>query len=110
MSRQQIVGEMVGEAADTAESRRASALGETMLEVRGLGVFEPEGKMRVTGLDLTVRKGEVVGLFGLLGAGCIEAALAIYGAYPDGARARSSSMEPKRRSTAPIRPWRSAWG
>jgi ABC-type sugar transport system ATPase subunit len=82
VSRQQIVGEMVGETADTAESRRASALGETMLEVRGLGVFEPEGKMRVTGLDLTVRKGEVVGLFGLLGAGCIEAALAIYGAYP----------------------------
>ena len=82
VSRQQIVGEMVGETADTAESRRASALGETMLEVRGLGVFEPEGKMRATGLDLTVRKGEVVGLFGLLGAGCIEAALAIYGAYP----------------------------
>jgi ABC-type sugar transport system ATPase subunit len=31
---------------------------------------------------LTVREGEIVGLFGLLGAGSIEAALAIYGAWP----------------------------
>ena len=38
-----------------------------------------------------MRKGEIVGLFGLLGAGCIEAALAIYGAWPgrrEGAIAR----------------------
>ena len=30
---------------------------------------------------MAVAKGEVVGLFGLLGAGCVEAALAIYGAW-----------------------------
>jgi len=35
----------------------------------------------VDGLGLRVRKGEILGLFGLLGAGCNEAALAIFGAW-----------------------------
>ncbi|MCH8137114.1 MAG: hypothetical protein IIB77_14155, partial [Proteobacteria bacterium] len=35
----------------------------------------------VKGISLEINSGEVVGLFGLLGAGCIDAALAIYGAY-----------------------------
>ena len=49
--------------------------------MRNLSVFEIEGRKRVKALNLVVRKGEVVGLFGLLGAGCTEAALAIFGAW-----------------------------
>ena len=56
-------------------------------------------------------EGEVVGLFGLLGAGCIEAALAIYGAYPGtAATARSWSTASGSRSPDPTMPWRSASG
>ena len=82
--------------------RARSALGETALEVRGLGVFDPRrATMRVADLDLAVRKGEIVGLFGLLGAGCIEAALAIYGAWP-GRREGAILVDGRgRRSTAP---------
>lgn len=55
---------------------------EAALEISNLNVFERSGRARVRGLSLTVRAGEIVGLFGLLGAGCIEAALAVFGAYP----------------------------
>ena len=81
VSRAEIVAEMIGEAAPPSERPPASAPGDAVLEIRNLCVFDADGKSRVAGLDLTVRKGEVVGLFGLLGAGCVEAALAIYGAY-----------------------------
>ena len=82
VSRAEIVAEMIGEAGGTVgASRLRRHLAMPSLEIRNLCVFDSEGKPRVDGLDLTVRKGEVVGLFGLLGAGCVEAALAIYGAW-----------------------------
>ena len=82
VSRAQIIAEMIGEATCISEVRASTASASVALETRALSVFEPGGRARVQELDLSVRKGEVVGLFGLLGAGCIEAALAIYGAYP----------------------------
>ena len=73
---------MIGETAGTVGAPpRERRLGDAVLEVRGLSVFEPDGQACASPASIsTVRKGEVVGLFGLLGAGCIEAALAIYGA------------------------------
>ena len=71
---------MIGDA-PAPEGRGGRTLGDVALELRGLSVFDARGRQRVAGLDLAVRKGEIVGLFGLLGAGCIEAALAVYGAW-----------------------------
>ena len=53
---------------------------DAALEVRR-PVFDEsaERRVKVDSLSMSVAKGEVVGLFGLLGAGCVEAALAIYG-------------------------------
>ena len=84
VSRETIVKEMVGEvspAGRASEGRGHSE--EAALTVTGLRVFDPAGeeRVRVEHLDLTIRKSEIVGLFGLLGSGSVEAALAIYGAW-----------------------------
>ena len=81
VTRGDVVAEMIGDAVGVPESITSQKPGNEALEARNLSVFEIEGRKRVNGLNLIVRKGEVVGLFGLLGAGCAEAALAIYGAW-----------------------------
>ena len=83
VSRADVVAEMLGHARGETQSRAARRAGDAALEVRRLTVFEEsaERRVKVDGLSLAVAKGEVVGLFGLLGSGCVEAALAIYGAW-----------------------------
>jgi ABC-type sugar transport system ATPase subunit len=84
-TRDEVVRAMLGGALGD-EGRAAGpgrAQGDVALEVRGLVVRGEGGARRplVDGLDLRVASGEIVGLFGLLGAGCNEAALAIFGAW-----------------------------
>jgi ABC-type sugar transport system ATPase subunit len=83
VSRADVVAEMLGHARGETQSRPARRAGDAALEVRRLTVFDEsaERRVKVDGLSLAVAKGEVVGLFGLLGSGCVEAALAIYGAW-----------------------------
>jgi ABC-type sugar transport system ATPase subunit len=80
VTRADVVAEMVG-GAETVERAASGTPGAVALELRGLTVSDAAGRRRVAALDLSVRRGEIVGLFGLLGAGCIEAALAAYGAW-----------------------------
>jgi ABC-type sugar transport system ATPase subunit len=84
VSRPQVVAAMIGDVETNSLRPKGRAVDEVALEVRGLTVFDPgdDSRARVRDLDLKVHSGEIVGLFGLLGAGCIEAALAIYGAWP----------------------------
>jgi ABC-type sugar transport system ATPase subunit len=84
-TRDEVVRSMLGGVLedDGRGTSAAPARDDVALEVRDLVVRDAGGARRplVEGLGLRVAKGEIVGLFGLLGAGCGEAALAIFGAW-----------------------------
>lgn len=71
----QVVEWMIGGTADHQPLHRsAAATGDPVLEVRGL---QRDGVL--TDIDLTVRRGEIVGIWGLMGSGRTELARAIVG-------------------------------
>src|SRR5437867_4125007 len=78
---------MVGRPADIATRglRRAGAGGPPALEVEGLEVAMPGEE--VHGVDLTLERGEILGLGGLAGHGKIGIANGLMGLYPSWGRA-----------------------
>jgi simple sugar transport system ATP-binding protein len=94
IDRVELVALMLGKepsAASHLQRRRTSAPGEVVAEFRNLG-----RRRVVAPFDLALRKGEIVGVAGLLGSGRTETALLMYGAehadsgevLVDGARVR----------------------
>src|SRR5207248_3515632 len=80
---QRVVALMVGrEISEVFPERRFSA-GETVLEVRNLTAISPQKrKPLLQDVSFSVRRGEVLGIAGLMGAGRSESLLAIFGALP----------------------------
>jgi erythritol transport system ATP-binding protein len=66
-----IVRQMVGRDPDSLYARNDSPTGDVLLEVRGLTAPGPARPL-VDDVSLTVRAGEVVGIYGLMGAGRTE--------------------------------------
>ena len=66
-----IVRQMVGRDPDSLYVRNSSPAGDVLLDVRGLTVPGPVRPL-VDDVSLTVRAGEVVGVYGLMGAGRTE--------------------------------------
>jgi ribose transport system ATP-binding protein len=75
MSRRRLVSLMIGREERIAEIPRGSGNGQVALELKGVSTSYGH-----TGIDLTLRKAEILGLYGLVGAGRSELARAIFGA------------------------------
>lgn len=78
-TREQLASMMVGREVMLKASKLEKEAGDAVLEVRGLRVRNDDGVEKLSGVDLTVRAGEIVGLAGVAGSGQVELVECLYG-------------------------------
>jgi erythritol transport system ATP-binding protein len=76
-----IVKTMIGEDTDKVFRGGQHPIGATVLEVKDLRLPSATGRMTLDGISFELRKGEVLGLFGLMGAGRTEVLETIMGLH-----------------------------
>ncbi len=84
LDRNKVIAMMVGREVGDIFPQNSHEVGDIALEVRGLTVRDPDRpeKKLVDDVSFSVRRGEVLGIAGLMGAGRSESLMTVFGAWP----------------------------
>ncbi len=76
-----IITSMVGRSLEDRYPPRTPQVGEVVFEVKNWSVYHPQHRERqiIRNIDINLRKGEVVGIAGLMGSGRTEFAMSLFG-------------------------------
>lgn len=77
LDKDSLIAMMIGRELKDVYEKREKHIGDTILEVRGLGK-----KGRFEDISFSLRRGEILGIAGLMGAGRTEVAEALFGLVP----------------------------
>jgi ribose transport system ATP-binding protein len=92
MTRRRLIGMMVGRDLEVLYPKASVQLGDEVLGIEHLSLIE--GRRRVLeDVSLSVRRGEIVGIAGLMGAGRTEVLEAVFGVYPPSALSGTIRLE-----------------
>jgi putative multiple sugar transport system ATP-binding protein len=81
ITEERIISSMVGRSLENRFPPRTPKIGEVVFEVKNWSVYHPihPDRQVIKGVSMNVRRGEVVGIAGLMGSGRTELAMSIFG-------------------------------